>query len=242
MFSVLKMMYEDESLDITHLMGSSSPFNTGGPLRLLYTFVPTHYFSFSHVNFSSQTLFHSGFFRVDSQPLVSMLKSLFAYETYSIFTSLSYSISAWINLWSTFISYPRSLLSIESLLSRVEYSTFFVLNPTRAPIFFEVKFNELCIFLTSYFYHTNTNYDLTLNSSVSPNTYTTENFTPSSLSDSFSHTLSESNDNQRFMRFMNPVFKYDFKVGNYMTDDMKKMNPHLFTSIKDVTTGIRKSS
>jgi len=44
------------------------------------------------------------------------------------------------------------------------------------------------------------------------------------------------------MRYMNPVFKYDFKVGNYMPDDAKKMNPHLFNTIKDVTTGIRKSS
>lgn len=44
------------------------------------------------------------------------------------------------------------------------------------------------------------------------------------------------------MRFMNPVFKYDFKVGNYMPDEAKKMNPHLFTTIKDITTGIKKSS
>ena len=54
--------------------------------------------------------------------------------------------------------------------------------------------------------------------------------------------LGEKGSDQRFMRFMNPVFKYDFKVGNYMPDDVKKMNPHLFNTIKDVTTGIRKSS
>lgn len=55
-------------------------------------------------------------------------------------------------------------------------------------------------------------------------------------------SLNENNSDQRFMRFMNPVFKYDFKVGNYMPDDAKKLNPHLFMTIKDVTTGIRKSS
>lgn len=47
---------------------------------------------------------------------------------------------------------------------------------------------------------------------------------------------------QRFLRSVNPVFKYDFKVGNYLPDEAKKMNPHLFMSIKDVTTGVRKSS
>lgn len=54
--------------------------------------------------------------------------------------------------------------------------------------------------------------------------------------------LEEGSSDQRFMRFMNPVFKYDFKVGNYLPDDAKKLNPHLFMTIKDITTGIRKSS
>jgi len=57
-----------------------------------------------------------------------------------------------------------------------------------------------------------------------------------------SSSLIEGAEDQRFMRFMNPVFKYDFKVGNYMPDDTKKLNPHMFMTIKDVTTGIRKSS
>jgi len=60
--------------------------------------------------------------------------------------------------------------------------------------------------------------------------------------DSSASALQEHLTDQRFVRFMNPVFKYDFKVGNYIPDDVKKMNPHLFTTIKDVTTGIRKSS
>jgi len=54
--------------------------------------------------------------------------------------------------------------------------------------------------------------------------------------------LQEELTDQRFVRFMNPVFQYDFKVGNYMPDEAKKLNPHLFMTIKDVTTGIRKSS
>ena len=54
--------------------------------------------------------------------------------------------------------------------------------------------------------------------------------------------LQEQLSDSRFARSMNPVFKYDFKVGNYLPDDAKKLNPHLFMTMKDITTGIRKSS
>ena len=56
------------------------------------------------------------------------------------------------------------------------------------------------------------------------------------------YLLQESTDDMRFLRLMNPVFKYDFKVGNYLSDEIKKMNLHLFRTIQDVTTGVRKSS
>lgn len=54
--------------------------------------------------------------------------------------------------------------------------------------------------------------------------------------------LQEKTSDFRALRMFNPVFKYDFKVGNYLPDDSKKMNKHLFATIKDLTTGVRKSS
>lgn len=63
-----------------------------------------------------------------------------------------------------------------------------------------------------------------------------------SLEDQSSYFFQESTLDTRFLRLMNPVFRYDFKVGNYMSDDVKKMNPNLFRTIQDVTTGVRKSS
>lgn len=63
-----------------------------------------------------------------------------------------------------------------------------------------------------------------------------------SILDYSAGALQEKTIDNRFMRSTNAVFKYDFKVGNYIPDDVKKMNPHLFMTIKDVTTGIRKSS
>lgn len=55
-------------------------------------------------------------------------------------------------------------------------------------------------------------------------------------------SLQEQHTDSRVTRSMNSVFKYDFKVGNYLPDDAKKLNPHLFMTMKDITTGIRKSS
>ena len=72
--------------------------------------------------------------------------------------------------------------------------------------------------------------------------YITSGFDVSSVSSQTTSIIQESMGDQRFMRFTNPIFQYDFKVGNYMPDDIKKMNPHLFNTIKDITTGLRKSS
>lgn len=44
----------------------------------------------------------------------------------------------------------------------------------------------------------------------------------------------------RNLRLQNPIFKYDFKLGNYMPDDNKRKFSHLLTSIHDLTTGVKK--
>jgi hypothetical protein len=72
--------------------------------------------------------------------------------------------------------------------------------------------------------------------------YSTEATVSYSVSELTSSTLQEQLSDSRFLRHMNCVFKYDFKVGNYLPDDSKKLNPHLFSTIKDITTGIKKSS
>lgn len=45
----------------------------------------------------------------------------------------------------------------------------------------------------------------------------------------------------RFQKAANPVFKYDFKVGNYLPDTTRTLNQHLFSTFNDVTGGIRKA-
>ena len=101
---------------------------------------------------------------------------------------------------------------------------------------------ESNVFLTQVFTLSFANYATLVPSPASVNSYVALGGGIDSLSSTTVSTLQEKTSDSRFMRLMNPVFKYDFKVGNYLPDDAKKMNPHLFMSIKDVTTGVRKSS
>lgn len=56
--------------------------------------------------------------------------------------------------------------------------------------------------------------------------------------EAFNHELS---GDYRFQKTQNPVFKYDFKVGHYLTDNVKVLSRQLFTTFNDTTGGVRKS-
>jgi hypothetical protein len=62
------------------------------------------------------------------------------------------------------------------------------------------------------------------------------------IESSFSHNLNGSHElpsDYRFQKTQHPIFKYDFKVGNYMTEAVVKLNRHFFTTVNDTTTGLR---
>jgi hypothetical protein len=52
----------------------------------------------------------------------------------------------------------------------------------------------------------------------------------------------EISSNFRQQRFQNPVFRYNYKIGNYFPKVDKVTYPHLFTTISELTGGIRKSA
>lgn len=129
----------------------------------------------------------------------------------------------------------------ESLAHRLARVSNSVLTFSSSPTFSEVRGLSNLVGFKSLLNLTNSTTESTFNVNRAPE-YSSSTLSLNSSSSSLKHVLNESTEDQRFMRNMNPVFKYDFKVGNYMPDDLKKMNPHLFMTIKDVTTGIRKSA
>lgn len=58
----------------------------------------------------------------------------------------------------------------------------------------------------------------------------------------FKNQFNESSNQFRYVRTLNPVFRYDYKLGNYFTKDDTTTLAFLFTTINDLTGGIRKSS
>jgi hypothetical protein len=140
-----------------------------------------------------------------------------------------------------FSSIPTFFIKPFSLLTRNELFSFLIATPcctlplTDLTNLVSNGFNRVIILFnpTPVFYET---------LMVSNSNYTSSLPGLGSVKDNGLVSLQEQTTEQRYLRSMNPIFKYDFKVGNYIPDDVKKMNPHLFNTIKDVTTGIRKSS
>jgi len=56
------------------------------------------------------------------------------------------------------------------------------------------------------------------------------------------YNLEESVHSSRALRFNNPVFKYDYKLGNYLTKELILNFPNLLVSQTHVTGGIKKSA
>lgn len=71
--------------------------------------------------------------------------------------------------------------------------------------------------------------------------YSTASIEKNSVNLQSSYSFQENTESYRYLRLQKPVFQYNFKVGNYFPDSFRKMNLHLFTTINDVTTGIRKA-
>ena len=72
--------------------------------------------------------------------------------------------------------------------------------------------------------------------------YTSKSWSSLSLNDKTRFSNQEVSSNFRYQKFSNPLFIYDYKSGNYLTTEDVKAYPSLFTSISEVTKGIRKSS
>ena len=82
----------------------------------------------------------------------------------------------------------------------------------------------------------------TFNNSSSTLVFSGNQFQTSTLTDNTLNSQSEGTFFFRYQRALNPVFKYDYKLGNYFTKEDTTMTPFMFTTAIDVTGGIRKSS
>lgn len=245
MFSVLRTMYEDESCDVRYL-AIATPNSLHSDASILGSSV------IPSTSLGSTASFNGGFSitGVTSNLNVSTFTGAFGNLTTSVLNGyLSSLYSAILALVSGVLSSLTSPLYyvvnfpgvVSGLVARVSYAAQASAVSLPSVLLFD-NFSILYNSIFSAYAAKSASSTLSSESAITDSTYSVVSSDSQSVLEYSTSALSERTDDQRFMRFMNPVFKYDFKVGNYLPDDAKKLNPHLFATIKDITTGIRKSS
>lgn len=236
MFSVLKMMVEDQSLDIRHLFGSPEPL--AGPSTLIDQLIPstrskpinTYVWDTEQLTYVMTSSFS---FNFNGSSFVGYTKTFFQPLSEVVTTA---SISLITNF--TFLSVMFSPLNaFSSALARVQTSISELFSILGLKLFTQSLENVSGLYL-----YVSSQVSEKFSAARFSSGYVSSEVSSMSVRDYTAGALQEKTSDSRFMRSSNAVFKYDFKVGNYIPDDVKKMNPHLFMTIKDVTTGIKKSS
>lgn len=69
--------------------------------------------------------------------------------------------------------------------------------------------------------------------------YTSNFFSDVSSTFNTKYFNEENHNNARYLRFYNPIFKYDYKSGDYFPKLYKQVYNYLFTSINDLTNSVR---
>lgn len=238
MLAVLRTMYEDESCDVRYLFLATSISNASFlESSVVPSTSPASFEGFSFSPSASYTNFNMTALVYSVVAPAHIFLSSSTRPFYSAGSSLSWGFvellaSPLYHLYNA----PSLLSGLGSRLSNVAGSTLAALPSA-------LVFDNFSVIYSSYFFNlTPAPASLPTESGSSDSTYSVVSADAQSVLEHATSGLEERSSDQRFMRFMNPVFKYDFKVGNYLPDDAKKLNPHLFATIKDITTGIRKAS
>jgi heme/copper-type cytochrome/quinol oxidase subunit 1 len=175
----------------------------------------------------------------------TVIENLNSYEFYSstnwyyrlanYYTTFS-SLSLTNPLNSSFFSFSTYSYTKESLTTRL--STLLL-----TPMFVHTNLFSPINSLETFSFNSSFNTEpKTFNSSPSALVFSGNQFQTSTLTDNTLNSQSEGTFFFRYQRALNPVFKYDYKLGNYFTKEDSTMTPFMFTTAIDVTGGIRKSS
>jgi len=139
-----------------------------------------------------------------------------------------------------FLNFDTLLVALSDLLKLLSnYSLLLNAYSTQPYLAF-----PLFIDLESFFlYYTTYNFFNLLLKKISPfYNYTNQPTQVDTYKFTSQNLLTESNLNIRYQRNLNPIFRYDYKLGNYFTKEDSIITPYLFTTINELTGGIRKSS
>jgi heme/copper-type cytochrome/quinol oxidase subunit 1 len=135
------------------------------------------------------------------------------------------------NIWLVGINFDFYLNTLTNVLSRLlSLNTFIGLND------FSSSLANLSIFK-----NTSTSTELVSDNSTNV-VYSSKGWNSLDLNNQILFNNVENSLNFRYQKSSNPIFRYDYKAGNYITTTEKEIFTYLFPTISELTGGIRKSS
>jgi len=165
-------------------------------------------------NFSHEILYSLNLMYNSFNLQITIIYTLFSYITFLNILIL--------NIFSVFLQYV-------SIFSNFLYISFF---STKTHAIF-INFYQLFL-LEKLNFLNNTNIS-------DKNTYVSNYFNNSDASFINKYTNEETSDVARYLKFYNPIFKYDYKSGDYFPKLYKEMYSSLFVTISELTSSIRTS-
>lgn len=129
-----------------------------------------------------------------------------------------------------FINFNNYSYIITTFFKKIDFFINTILN-----LFYNINFNLFYVILNSFY-----NFQNIINRDTFTK-YKSNTFLNLSTKDSFIYLNEELGNDIKIQKFDNPIFKYDYKSGDYFPKLYKEVYSHLFSSIIDLTGGLRQA-
>lgn len=184
----------------------------------------------------SKTLNNNYFFN-SYFDLLTNLNSLFSsfFSFYNLYI-YNFNFSNFLNIFNSFGLFFINILDpFINALSALIGTTSLIIFSNKTSLFFITLHNAYTgniSFINSFTYPTAKNKDTSL--------YSSNFFNNTDLSFNLKYSNEEITESSRYLKFYNPVFKYDYKSGDYFPKSYKEIfYGYLFTTIGDLTSSVR---
>jgi hypothetical protein len=131
---------------------------------------------------------------------------------------------------------------VKDFTINIDYSLFFLKNTLTfnfSTLFLGQSTGFVENFLTSIYIKTFTNTNLEDNVKSQPHVTSKKIDGSSNLFQNLLNVSTDLSDNTRILKASNPVFKYDYRSGNYLPDRVQDIFTSLFKSFSEISAGMQ---
>jgi len=159
----------------------------------------------------------------------------------NFYNEVSFLFTFPINIYNTFnFGLSSTVFNLTNLFSNTSILYFNWVNVLGLSTIYNLNIYTILLDITNRLNFTQGNILDTSANEISP--FQSHNIAGSNLNDTVKFANSELSTDFRYQRVLNPVFSYDYKVGNYATQHTTDHYKHLFVTFAELTGGVRKPS